>query len=141
MQELNILLSQLKQAGHRLTKIRRAILDLLLQTTQPLSCPELRDILTTKGLRANKTTIYRELAFLKKQNLILELQLGENIKRYEIASKEHHHHLVCLNCEMIEEIILDKDLKNEEKNILADKGFQVLNHYLEFFGLCKKCQT
>ena len=89
----------------------------------------------------NKTTIYRELAFLKKQNIILELQFDDNTKRYEIMPANHHHHIVCVRCEKVEDVVLEKDLDAEEKVITQNKKFQILHHSLEFYGICKMCQT
>ena len=91
----------------------------------------------------NKTTVYREIEFLVKQNIVKEIQFSERSKRYEIVMKDHHHHIVCKRCKQVEEISsdeLESKLDLLEKEIFKVKNFQGINHSLEFFGTCYKCQ-
>ena len=132
-------LEQLKLKGFRLTEKREAIINVLSELEKPISAPDLLSLLKTKKISLNKTTIYRELYFLRDEELVTEVQLGQNKKYYEISS-EHHHHLVCLKCESISDVHMDKELETAEKKIKKNNKFLVLNHSLEFFGLCQKCQ-
>jgi len=141
MQDLSYILVDLKNRGHRITNIRKAILGLLVKSPEPLSSPDLQKLLSKKKTSANKTTVYREIAFLKEQNLVRELRFGENTKRYEIIQDGHHHHIVCVNCEKVEDVELEKDLDAKEKMITRDKGFKIINHSLEFYGICRGCQV
>ncbi len=131
----------LKEKGYRFVRMRKAILDLLIKSPDPLSSPDIQRLLSKKKIAANKTTVYRQLAFLKKQNFVRELQFGDNIKHYEIMPENHHHHIVCVNCKKIEDVELKKDLDAEEKTITENKNFKVLNHTLEFYSICGKCQS
>ena len=124
----------------RFSAVRNFILDLLVENDNPLSVFDLQKIFKFKKILANKTTIYREINLLKEEGLILEIQLNEKNKRYELASKKHHHHIVCVNCNKIEDVVLENDLKDQEKKISKNKKFKIINHSLEFFGICDKCQ-
>ena len=141
MQDSGHILSSLKERGYRFTKIRKAILDLLIKSSKPLSSLHLQKMLSEHKVAANKTTVYRELTFLKNQSVVRELRLGDNVKRYEMISGDHHHHVICLSCERVEDVDLQKDLDAEEEAIEQHKDFKILTHSLEFFGLCKKCQN
>lgn len=141
MQDSSHILKNLKGQGRRYSSTRKAVLDLLIKASEPLSSPDLQALLSKKDKGVNKTTVYRELAFLKEQNLIRELQFGDNTKRYEIMPDNHHHHIVCLDCETIEDVVLEQDLDSAEKRITQIKNFKVLNHSLEFYGICEKCQS
>lgn len=140
MRDSSHILKTLKEKGHRFSGTRKAILDLLIKAPEPLSSPDLQALLSKKGMAVNKTTVYRELALLKEQNVIRELQFGDIAKRYEIMPENHHHHIVCMNCRKIEDVELKKDLDVEEKSIALNKNFKILNHSLEFYGICGKCQ-
>ena len=133
------ILIKLKKDGHRFTKIRKSILDLLIKEPKPFSPLQLQKILLKNKISANKTTIYRELSFLRDQNIVVELQFKDNVKRYEIITEKHHHHIVCLNCDRVEDVELKKDLQREEKNIAKNKRFKIINHSLEFYGVCNNC--
>lgn len=140
MHDSSHILKTLKESGHKFTKVRKFVLDLLIRSPEPLSSPDIQKAFHNKKMPVNKTTIYRELAFLKDKGVIRELQFGDTTKRYEIMPDNHHHHVVCVNCETIEDVVLEKDLDLEEKTIAQIKNFKVLNHSLEFYGICGRCQ-
>ncbi|MBI5138779.1 MAG: transcriptional repressor [Candidatus Vogelbacteria bacterium] len=140
MHESSHILKGLKDQGHKFTKVRKLVLDLLIKSPKPLSSPDIQKAFLARKMPVNKTTIYRELAFLKGQGVIRELQFGDNTMRYEVTPDNHHHHIVCINCDKIEDVILEKDLDMEEKAIAQIKNFKILNHSLEFYGICERCQ-
>lgn len=134
------ILNELRKKGFRLTNIRKALIKIFESTNAPLSVPQLKILLQDQGLSPDKTTLYREIAFLQQQQLVIEIELGEGKKRYESALQNHHHHLVCMKCDSIEDIEVDADLEKEEQRILKLKDFKVKQHALEFFGICGKCR-
>lgn len=136
------ILSALAGGGFRITKLRRSIVEIFAGDRLPISADELMDRLMYRKAVCNRTTVYREIAFLKERNVIQEIQfLHERVKRYELSSLEHHHHLVCLRCNTVEDIVLENDLADQERSILRSKGFKVTNHMLEFHGICRGCQS
>lgn len=140
MGQANFIFDNLKSEGHKMTKVRKAIIEILTSHSQPFSASDILSELAVKGLRVNKTTVYRELLFLKEQSVVGEIELGEGKKRYEITPKDHHHHLVCVSCKSIKDIPLERDLDTQEEHIAQKNKFKILNHSLEFFGLCGNCQ-
>ncbi|MDP3996699.1 MAG: Fur family transcriptional regulator [bacterium] len=133
------ILRSLKERGHKVTKNRSFIVGFLAENRKPFSAGAILSEAAKTVRKFNKTTIYRELDFLKKEEVISEIEFGDGKKRYEIAGLPHHHHAVCTVCEKVEDVILDEDLEKVERKILRDKKFKVKNHLLEFFGLCKNC--
>ncbi|MCC2631311.1 MAG: ferric uptake regulator, Fur family [Patescibacteria group bacterium] len=141
MNNSSSLLSTLSGSGHRLTPVRRAIVTFFDAVRKPVPAESVLSYLEEKELHPNKTTVYRELEFLKKNGIIAELDFAEGKKRYELASHGHHHHLICTSCNDIEAVhIKEENLHAEESKVLEEKGFKVTRHMLEFFGLCKRCQ-
>lgn len=140
MEDIKMLESKLKAQGLRLTKVRRALIALFTREHTPLSVVEIKSLLAEKKLKPNKSTIYRELEFLMKHGVVVEIQFAEDKKRYEGAFGNHHHHLICIKCETIEDVVLQQELHKEEERIAQSKQFKVLNHSLEFFGICAHCQ-
>lgn len=125
----------------RTTPIRTTLLKILSKIKKPLTTQELLAALETKGLKANKTTIYRQLEFLKENNIINEVYFNDRSIRYELKNiNTHHHHLICLKCKKVEDVSLPEDLHHQEQMVLKNNNFKVLQHFLEFFGLCKNCQ-
>lgn len=130
----------LKEGGFRITPVRRAILELLVGAKKPISAEELLKRLGSMNLSPNKTTVYRELDFLEAQKLIRSLSLNPERRMYEITGAGHHHHLMCMKCEQVEDVAMEDDMKAYEKRLGKKSSFKILDHSLEFFGLCKNCQ-
>jgi len=139
MQNVELLIKDLSSKKLRITKLRKFLLQILLKNKEPLSVEDLISSLSKYEINVHKTSVYRQLDVLKKVEIIREIQFGENKKRYEIFSDNHHHHLVCNDCGKIEDIESDKDLGILERKIVKEKKFKVTSHLLEFFGLCAKC--
>lgn len=124
----------------RLTKKRKALVTLFFEHESPLSAQDILYELKKVQVTVNKTTVYRELERLQEVNIVSRVELGDRKKYYELASREHHHHLVCVRCERVEDVDIDeKKLFEEEKRVSYKKGFVIMRHSLEFFGLCKMC--
>ncbi len=124
--------------GHRLTKARKEIVNLFQSQHKPLSALEVKQILTKRNVHVNRTTVYRELWFLKEKGILQEISFGEGKSRFEIITAHCHHHLVCNNCGGIEDIIVDEDslIQAVQKN----SQFTVERHLIEFFGVCANCK-
>jgi Fur family ferric uptake transcriptional regulator len=133
-------LEQIKQRGYKQTKLRSFLLDFFTATKKPFSAVELQITAQKKIGAIHKTTIYRELQFLIEQKIIVEIYFSDGLTRYELANLPHHHHLVCNNCQKIEDVLVDKEFKNIEKKISRQNLFKIQSHSLEFFGLCRLCQ-
>lgn len=136
--------------GHvsRWTVSRKAILDLLSQTSKHMSAKEIYAALYKLYPGIGLTTIYRTLDLLERMGLINKFSVGDGQNRYEFKSgekKEHHHHLICTKCGKIIDYsdFVDEELKLVKKTeeILAVKyNFAIKDHNIEFLGLCEKCK-
>ena len=130
----------IKRYRLRLTKTRRALVELFVATRTPLSVPRLLDELAAMTIHVNKTTVYRELKRLAAIGIVKSVQLQDRKQYFELATSDHHHHFVCIECDEVEDILFDEfDLARQEETLARKKGFSVFRHSLEFFGLCKMC--
>ena len=129
----------LKNKGYRFSKVREGIVAVLDGVCEGMSVPDILKRLEKKGFGANKTTVYRELATLQKEGIVKELHFGENKKRYELVREDHHHHVICVACDAVQDVAMDGDLDRREKEIEKKQGFTILRHSLEFYGMCSKC--
>lgn len=139
--------NRFKGDAFRWTLTRKVILDLLSGTSKHLSAKEIHKTLLQLYPGIGLSTVYRTLDLLARSDLINKLDIGDGKSRYEYRSdrkKEHHHHLVCTKCG---KIIDYSDFSDEEvelfieaeKNIFSKYSFQVQDHNIEFYGLCKDC--
>lgn len=91
----------LTEHGLRVTDQRLLILSELALLQVPISHPELTARLCESDL--DRATIYRNLLSLTEAGILVRLQLGDQVWRYELPqaqSKEHrtHPHFVCTAC-------------------------------------------
>ncbi len=129
----------LQESGLKSTEARIALLNLLDKEDNPLDVYSIAESLRARGVVVDQATIYRILDVLTEKGLISRLEFGEGKYRYELQ-KSHHHHLVCQNCGKIEDTE-GNFIDQIENEIRANKGFLVKSHSLEFFGICKNCQS
>lgn len=132
-----------KLESHRLrrTATRTAILEILHAATSPLSPPAIVERCHEAGRRANKTTIYRDLEAMEQAGIVHRVMVSDRSQYFELTERGEHHHVVCVACDKVEDIVLDDDpafIKRWER-AAADKGFSVLQSSTRFLGTCKQC--
>lgn len=89
----------------------------------------------------NLSTIYRILELFVKHNLVLKNSFGnEHRATFDMNLREHKHHLICVECNKIT-TIKGCPLKTYEKDLGDLTNFKILEHRLEIFGVCPKCQS
>ena len=132
--------SELKDLGWRVTPIRARIMNVLSAASKPLTAKEITARMRKEG-SGDRATIYRDIALFLKERVITEIGFNDDKKRYELTAKGHHHHLICKQCDKVEDVTLGKELEAEEQRILKNKNFKILQHSLEFYGICGQCRT
>ncbi len=129
----------LRSANLKATPGRLALLKALGAAKEPLGIPALRKKLGAKE-QMDTVTIYRALEALRTAGLIRLADLRHGHQDYELArSGEHHHHLVCEGCGVLEAIPCPVP-GVEGKVPRSAKGFARLSdHAFELFGTCNAC--
>ncbi len=109
-----------------------------MDSKKPTSAPEILTILKDKHPTLNKSTIYRQLDFLVKKEILTVLEI-DGSKRYQLNQNHPRAILLCTHCK---KIILSKEKITSSKinKIAADNNFKVNNFSLIIFGHCQKCQ-
>lgn len=128
----------LHNAGYKATPGRLALLEVLQKSKRPLSIQSIMRKL--KGKKIDQVTLYRNLDALEKAKLVRKVDLRHGHADYELAGKDHHHHLSCLGCGEVRDFG-GWDLKPIIRKVLrSNPDFDSISeHSLEFFGLCKDC--
>jgi Fur family ferric uptake transcriptional regulator len=129
---------------YRLTPQRRLVLEIFMENKERhLSAEEVYSISREKKQEIGLATIYRTLDLLEELNLLHRLYFGDGRSRYELVqgniSDHPHHHLICLHCEEILEV--EEDLLHQLVDVIKEKyQFEIIDHNLQFFGYCRKCE-
>jgi Fe2+ or Zn2+ uptake regulation protein len=129
----------LQARGHKATKPRKFVLEILEETERPVSPYDIQEILRQRGKYLNHVTIYRTLGLLCSLNLAHKmLSSGGFVKCSLNAVEGCHRFMVCQQCGAIQEFA-DKELCREENEIARNLGFHAEHHLSEFSGLCSDC--
>ena len=129
---------KIRQTGGRVTAARREIVAILHRSSCLMSGADVAAALKKRGLRPDRSTIFRALSFLAEQGIAVRKSIA-GTDYFEIPRRRHDH-LVCVHCKSIEKIAVNSELARQERKIAARKKFEVTHHSLEFYGYCKNCR-
>ena len=135
-------LLQLKEKGFKLTGPRMQVVDFLEKAEIAYTPYEIRDFLAKEGVKADVVTIYRVLEVLEEIGLVHKVNSIGRFSKCNIEDDKHlcHHYLVCEKCNRVLEFE-GEDLEGLEDKIAKKTGFKISSHYLEFRGICSKCES
>ncbi len=128
----------LKTNDLKVTPIRTAILLILGSEKGPIGVSEIIKKVEASGVSSDPATVFRTMNSFVEKKIVRPIQLFEGKVRYEMAGLADHHHFICKNCGVIQDIS-DCNISSLEKEIEKEKKVEIHNHSLEFFGLCRKC--
>ena len=136
---LNKMIARLKEEGFRLTPQRVAVVKILASNEEHLSAEKIYERVRTEFPFTSLATIYKTVTLLKQLGEVMELGFGDDSNRFDGARPYPHPHLICTKCRRI----LDPDLPHLSelpKELTKKTGYHILNHRLDFFGVCPACQ-
>lgn len=134
-----ILRRYMEDKGLRSTHQRDLIVDAFLKSGQHISLEDLHRAVRRRDAAVGFATVYRTMKLLCVCGVASERHFGDGHSRYEPAVKEHHDHLICLQCGAIIEFE-DDHIETLQDRIAAKYGYRLLHHKHELYGYCKRCQ-
>ncbi|MCY0881013.1 MAG: Fur family transcriptional regulator [Firmicutes bacterium] len=142
MIQLSSVYRKLEQGAKRLTPQRELIIRIFSQHPgEHLSAEEVHHLVRKECQDIGMATVYRTIELLTHLHILQRIRFNDGRSRYEFAQEDmphRHHHLVCVRCGEVSEFTEDL-LDDLETRILQERGFQVLDHELKFYGICAAC--
>ncbi|CAM3566148.1 Fur family transcriptional regulator [Marinicrinis lubricantis] len=133
---------QLQAQGYKLTPQREATVRVLLENEEDhLSAEDVFMLVKEIAPEIGLATVYRTLELLTELHVVEKMNFGDGVARYDLRgdnSKHHHHHLICVQCGSVDEIMEDWLLPLEHR-LEQEYHFTVLDHRLDFQGICHRC--
>lgn len=132
----------MKQTGQRYTPVRRTIVEVMVNSSTPLTIGDLLDQLT----EIPQSSLYRNLAVLEQAEVVVRVKTSGDAGRYELSERlaGHHHHLICSRCGAMKDIVvpssMEKRLDESLHEIAKSEGYAMQHHRLDVVGVCKKCR-
>ena len=130
----------LRKAGLKVTLPRLKVLEILEVSEQRhLSAEDVYKALLESGEEIGLATVYRVLTQFEGAGLVSRLSIDGGHAVFELEDGAHHDHLLCVSCNQIEEFV-DDVIEERQHAIAKEKGFQMTEHSLYIYGICKRCQ-
>jgi len=136
----NVWLKKLKENGHRLTRQRRVIVEVMSNFNRALKPIEVYDLGRKSYPNLGLVTVYRTLENLEKLSLLQKVHQPQGCNRYIKSANSHQYLVICTSCGKV--VYFDSfDLKQQFEKVSDELGFQIDNHWFQLFGTCRQCQS
>ena len=131
----------LKKNNLKFTIQREVILETLYNADEHLTPESLHNLIQKKfpDLKTGIATVYRTLSLLEESDMVTSLSFGAQGKKYELGAKHHHDHFICTSCGSITEFV-DEQIEERQRKIAQELGFEMKDHSMQIYGICKNCQ-
>jgi Fur family ferric uptake transcriptional regulator len=127
----------LRDAGLRITKPRRIILEILDETEGHPDAAQILQRAAARDRRISLATVYRTMKALEESGAIQRHAFAGGPSRFEQAHAGHHDHLIDLDTgEVIE--FTSQRIEALQEEIAARLGYEIVHHRLELYGRKRK---
>ncbi len=135
---------QLTEAGHRYTRGRQSLVDLLAEIGAPATMP----MILQHAPDLVQSSLYRNLAVMEQSGVVTRVDVGDTKSYYELSelvTDDHHHHLVCKDCSAVVDVNLPAGAERSIERALGEAareaGFQLAEHRVDLIGSCADCSS
>ena len=138
-ERFEVIVQKLKDNGHKITPQRLAIVRILAKSDGHPSVEDIHEEIKEDFPTMSLATVYRNIILIKSIGEVLELGFPDGSNRYDGNKPTPHPHVICIKCKKIVDPDLDSldELKNE---VAQETKFKILNHRVDFFGICSSCK-
>lgn len=123
----------------KLTRQRKIILEELQNVKSHPTADELFIMVRSRLPKVSLATVYRNLEIMSECGIIRKLESSGRQKRFD-GTAELHNHIRCVECGRVDDLDITP-VKQLDDISSPENGYQVLGYCLEFYGICRQCQT
>ena len=133
-----VIIRKLRDHGHKITPQRLAIVKILAKSEGHPSVENIHFQIKKDFPTMSLATVYKNIALIKSIGEVLELGFPDGSNRYDGKTPTPHPHVICIRCKKIVDPYLGS-LDDIKKEVALETNFKILNHRLDFFGICSDC--
>lgn len=116
------------------------IFEVFQATDEHLTISELQKKLREKGIEIDEETLNKYMTKIVDFGFATKKEFKDQPAKYEHRHLGlHHDHLICMRCGKIVEFE-DQNIESLQEEIAKRYGFNLLNHRMEIYGVCKDCR-
>ncbi len=135
-------LACLHENGYRLTEPRRAVVETIATSQHVLNPFDVFELARAKYPKLGLVTVYRTIEKLEELDLVQRVHRPSDCQAFIAAFSGHQHLLICQQCGRVEFFSGERERMDALiYSVSEDSGYQIREHWLQLFGLCKSCQA
>lgn len=130
---------KLSNKGIKYTRQRDLLLKYILEIREHFNADLLYVMLKAREINISRATIYRTLPLFEECGIIKKALQDKDRFYYEVSiKKEHHDHLICIECGEITEFYSNK-IEAIQQEIYKNYNYSPTSHQMILRGVCDKC--
>lgn len=137
--------ASLRAQGERVTRARRAVLEVLDGTVGHLNADEIARRVTELSPGVHRATVYRALATLGELGMVTHTHVGGSATVYHLAVTEEtagthpaHAHAQCTSCGAVIDVPTEA-LRALSRRLERDLDFRLEAQHAALLGTCSRC--
>ena len=135
------LLDTLRGAGFTLTPQRVMILSAIASGSGHMTAEDIHERVKKTYPFIDIATVYRTIQLLKRQRLLVEIDLGSGAYQYELTRDQRHHHIVCRECGTTLDIDHHRFMEPVRVALRKEYEFEADLDHFAIFGICRQCRS
>ena len=124
----------------RNTKQREIVLDAVMLLKNHATADEIYKYIKEFHPNIGKGTVYRNLNILSESGLIRKISIPNGPDHYDHCNSNDHYHVQCVRCNKLFDLDMEL-IKDLEKTVVDNQGFDILGYDLVFKGVCPECKN
>jgi Fur family ferric uptake transcriptional regulator len=129
---------ELRNNGLKVTAPRLKIMEIFSTAgRRHLTAEDVYRLLAADGADVGLATVYRVLTQFEQAGILVRHHFEASKAVYELRKKQHHDHLVCLDCGRVEEFF-DAEIEKRQTAAAARQGFAIADHALSLYAHCTR---
>jgi Fur family ferric uptake transcriptional regulator len=117
------------------------VFEVFQSTEEHLTLEEIASRLRENGIDIDEDTLKHYMSKIVDLGFAAKKEFQDQPVKYEHRHLGlHHDHILCVRCKKIVEFE-DQELEQLQEAIAQRYGFQILNHRMELYGVCKDCRA
>ena len=132
----------LREKGVVVTRKRAKLLEVLLASDRHPSVSEIHEGVRDAYPGTSLATIYNTIEILKETGQVLEIEFSASANRYDGRIPISHPHLVCLQCEKVEdmdETVVGAAPYEPLDRVSQASGYEIVRLRTDYYGTCPEC--
>lgn len=138
MFDLSSVTGELSRHRFKLTRQRRAVLEVMAGAESRLSPAEVHEQARRLCPDLGLATVYRTLEILGRLGVIRRVHMTDNCEGFAPSTLSEGHHVVCIKCGRVAEFA-GCNVSELIPAAVQQTGFHVEEHFLELMGTCGEC--